>query len=266
MTNAEKLAIPNPVPGMEIYQTDNPAGMYVYTQTGWQKLDMNTVSNVTASLPLTCNGGVTPNITLPQASSTQNGYLSSTDWTTFNNKLNSTDMNFAEITYNHGNGTFTMHAGTWEYGNQTTVNVNTSSSFANCLPCIGTTTNYYQSASSGTVQILNVNGLPSIVKILAGGAGYYRVTQYVNVEAVNNGCCTEFEVLVSTNSGVNYTNNHNLSCVTAVGANTRYLCGSSSGIIYLNANDQLMLANRRLEGNDTAMKVFCLTLNVERVK
>jgi hypothetical protein len=44
------------------------------------------VSSVTASSPLASSGGATPNITIQQASGSQNGFLSSTDWTTFNNK------------------------------------------------------------------------------------------------------------------------------------------------------------------------------------
>jgi hypothetical protein len=46
------------------------------------------VSSVTASSPLFSSGGTTPNITIQQASGSQNGFLSSTDWTTFNNKQN----------------------------------------------------------------------------------------------------------------------------------------------------------------------------------
>jgi hypothetical protein len=46
------------------------------------------VTAVTASSPLSSSGGTTPNITIQQASGSQNGFLSSTDWTTFNNKQN----------------------------------------------------------------------------------------------------------------------------------------------------------------------------------
>lgn len=44
------------------------------------------VTNVTASSPLFSSGGNTPNITIQQSSALQDGYLSSTDWSTFNNK------------------------------------------------------------------------------------------------------------------------------------------------------------------------------------
>lgn len=47
-----------------------------------------TVTAVTASSPLASSGGTAPNITIQQASGSQAGYLSSTDWTTFNSKQN----------------------------------------------------------------------------------------------------------------------------------------------------------------------------------
>jgi hypothetical protein len=46
-----------------------------------------TVSSVTASSPLSSSGGATPNITIQQSTTSQNGYLSSTDWNTFNGKM-----------------------------------------------------------------------------------------------------------------------------------------------------------------------------------
>jgi hypothetical protein len=50
--------------------------------------NVGTVTSVTASSPLFSSGGATPNITIQQASGSQSGFLSSTDWTTFNNKQN----------------------------------------------------------------------------------------------------------------------------------------------------------------------------------
>jgi hypothetical protein len=47
-----------------------------------------TVTAVTATSPLFSSGGTTPDITIQQASGSQAGYLSSTDWTTFNGKQN----------------------------------------------------------------------------------------------------------------------------------------------------------------------------------
>lgn len=44
------------------------------------------VTAVTASAPLSSSGGTTPNLTITQAGAASNGFLSSIDWNTFNNK------------------------------------------------------------------------------------------------------------------------------------------------------------------------------------
>jgi hypothetical protein len=45
-----------------------------------------TVTSVSATAPVVSSGGTAPNISMAAASASANGYLSSTDWTTFNNK------------------------------------------------------------------------------------------------------------------------------------------------------------------------------------
>lgn len=52
----------------------------------WVPAAVGTISAVTASLPISSSGGTTPNISISQATATTNGYLSSSDWSTFNNK------------------------------------------------------------------------------------------------------------------------------------------------------------------------------------
>jgi len=49
-------------------------------------IGLGTVTAVTASLPLSSSGGVTPNISISQASALGEGYLSSADWNTFDGK------------------------------------------------------------------------------------------------------------------------------------------------------------------------------------
>jgi hypothetical protein len=44
------------------------------------------VTSVTATAPLASTGGATPDISITQSNTTTSGYLSSTDWNTFNNK------------------------------------------------------------------------------------------------------------------------------------------------------------------------------------
>ena len=47
---------------------------------------VGSVTAVTATAPLASSGGTAPNLTIAQANTTTSGYLSSTDWNTFNNK------------------------------------------------------------------------------------------------------------------------------------------------------------------------------------
>lgn len=46
-----------------------------------------TVTSVTGTAPISSSGGTTPAISISQATTSTNGYLSSTDWNTFNNKI-----------------------------------------------------------------------------------------------------------------------------------------------------------------------------------
>ena len=48
------------------------------------------VTSVTATLPINSSGGTTPNISINQASTFVDGFLTSMDWNTFNNKLSAT--------------------------------------------------------------------------------------------------------------------------------------------------------------------------------
>lgn len=66
--------------GFTPYNATNPAG---YTSNA------GTVTDVTASAPLASSGGATPNITLPVATAGQDGYLSQTDYNTFQDKVGS---------------------------------------------------------------------------------------------------------------------------------------------------------------------------------
>ena len=45
-----------------------------------------TITSVTGTAPIASSGGTTPAISISQATTSTNGYLSSTDWNTFNNK------------------------------------------------------------------------------------------------------------------------------------------------------------------------------------
>lgn len=66
-------------------------GLLKKTAANTWSLDTNTylttaVSSVTGTAPISSSGGTTPAISISQATTSTNGYVSSTDWNTFNNK------------------------------------------------------------------------------------------------------------------------------------------------------------------------------------
>ena len=75
---------------------------------------VGTVTSVTASLPISSTGGATPNLSITQAGASTNGYLSSTDWNTFNNKVSTATLAgyvpYTGATTNVNLGTHTLSA------------------------------------------------------------------------------------------------------------------------------------------------------------
>ena len=63
------------------------------------------VTSVSATAPIASSGGATPTISISQASGSTNGYLSSTDWTTFNNKAAPFTYTSTYIPYGQGTTT-----------------------------------------------------------------------------------------------------------------------------------------------------------------
>jgi hypothetical protein len=56
----------------------------------WTTPTTGTVTSVTGTAPVVSSGGNTPAISMAAATGSVNGYLTSTDWTTFNNKTSNT--------------------------------------------------------------------------------------------------------------------------------------------------------------------------------
>ena len=73
----------------------------------WQTPSASGVTSVTATSPVASTGGTTPVISMPAATTSVSGYLTNTDWTTFNGKLSTTGGTMTgNITFNAGQ-TFT---------------------------------------------------------------------------------------------------------------------------------------------------------------
>ena len=56
-----------------------------------------TIASLSVTSPISSTGGPNPTISISQASGSSNGYLSSGDWTTFNNKITSSAASIAEV-------------------------------------------------------------------------------------------------------------------------------------------------------------------------
>lgn len=69
------------------------------------------VTSVSATSPLTSTGGTTPTLAMPAATGSVNGYLTSTDWTTFNSKLSNPMTTLGDVIYGGASGTATRLAG-----------------------------------------------------------------------------------------------------------------------------------------------------------
>jgi len=69
------------------------------------------VTSVTGTAPVVSSGGSTPAISMAQATSSVDGYLSSTDWNTFNGKLTNPMTTLGDVIYGASSGTATRLAG-----------------------------------------------------------------------------------------------------------------------------------------------------------
>jgi len=101
----------SPATGLLIYQTDNTPGFYYFDGSGWKFIatgnsgGTGTVTTVSANAPLSItNGSTTPQISLPKADSTTNGFLSSIDWKNFNNKFTLPSLNSGSLLFSDGMG------------------------------------------------------------------------------------------------------------------------------------------------------------------
>jgi Concanavalin A-like lectin/glucanases superfamily len=101
MTQSQRNAIKNPANSLMIYQTDNTPGYYYYASNSWTRIaNGNNSGGVTNTFtaPLAMTGTT---VSIPQANSSTNGYLSATDWNKFNKVENGT--NTGDMLYWNGN-------------------------------------------------------------------------------------------------------------------------------------------------------------------
>jgi hypothetical protein len=114
----------------------------IQTQLNGKQAAGTYVTAVTASSPLASGGGTTPNITIQQASGSQNGFLSSTDWSTFNSKQNTLTN---PVTGTGTTNTLPKFTGSTTIGNSLFTDDGTNGAFGGA--------NYYSGTSVRTFNI-----------------------------------------------------------------------------------------------------------------
>jgi hypothetical protein len=129
-------------------------------------ISVGTVTSVTGTSPVVSSGGATPAISMPAATASVNGYLTSTDWTTFNNKSNTngTVTSVAALTLGTTGTDLTSTVATGTTTPVITLNVPTASaSNRGALSSTDWTTFNNKTSNTGTVTSVSgtgtVNGL-----------------------------------------------------------------------------------------------------------
>lgn len=87
ITSSGTLTITNTAPDQVVSITGSGGAVVTGTYPNFDiSTPSGTVTSVSGTAPIASTGGATPTISISQATTSTNGYLSSTDWNTFNNK------------------------------------------------------------------------------------------------------------------------------------------------------------------------------------
>jgi hypothetical protein len=133
------------------------------------------VTSVTGTSPISSSGGSTPAISISQATTSTNGYLSSTDWNTFNNKGTVTSVTGTAPVVSSGGATpaISMAAATTSVnGYLTSSDWNTFNGKQSYVPYVDVRNYGYSTSASGATNATAINNaiaaLPS-----TGGSVYF---------------------------------------------------------------------------------------------
>ena len=236
----------NPPDGMVIYF--NPTKQLMLRANGYWKsfvtsVDTGSIANFSqkvrslfsASAPITLNNG---QIGISQASGSTNGYLSSTDWTTFNNKLSSVDTSniagfWQKVRSEQSAGTgISYNATTGVIGNTGVLSVNGNTGALTMDT--GYISNFYskvRSLFSASAPITLNNGQIGITQASGSTNGYLSSTDWTTfnnkLSSVDTGSISNFFLKtrseLSAGTGISYNNTTGIisnSGVTSVNGNT----------------------------------------------
>ena len=131
----------------------------------WTTPTTGTVTSVTGTAPVVSSGGTTPAISMAAATGSVNGYLTSTDWTTFNNKGSGSVTSVAALTLGTTGTDLTSTVATGTTTPVITLNVPTASaSNRGALSSADWTTfNNKGSGSVTSASVVSANGFAGTV-------------------------------------------------------------------------------------------------------
>jgi len=212
------------------------------------------VSSVTASGPLASSGGTTPNITISKADATTDGYLSMSDFNTFNSKISG--VNTISPILNDGLNPITLtlassgvSAGTYNYP---TLAVNSNGLITSCssnTPVTSATAGTGISLSAGTGNITITNTAPDQTVALTAGTGISTTGTYPNFTITNTAPDQTITLTAGTNISIsgsypNFTINSTASatdrCILFAGG----LCNISGGRMYFGFTQDTLIGSR----------------------
>jgi hypothetical protein len=141
----------------------------------WSVVSVGGVTSVSATLPISSSGGATPDISITQASTSVDGYLSSTDWNTFDGKFNVPTGTNAD--YLDGTGTPTLFP-TLPTGTVTSVDLSMPAAFSVSGNPVTTSGTLAVTAAGVATQYIRGDGqLANFPTSTGGGAS---VSYYLN--------------------------------------------------------------------------------------
>ena len=213
----------------------NGAGSITIANTG--------VLSVSGTAPVVSSGGATPAISMAAANTTTNGYLTSTDWNTFNGKANAFTYTSNYIPYGQGTTTPLQSSGLQYNGTTFTT---TGISTTNNLTFTGTGSRITGDFSNGTTtnrvafQTSTANS-NTLIGALPNGTGTIAQWYVISNSDITNSSIGQFRIqdatslqIVSTNAGGT---GATLPIVFSLGGTERMRLFTSGGVSIGNTTD-----------------------------